>query len=345
MANDNPVGVLGAGSFGAVVSNLLAKNRTVYLYTRRQEVVDEILQKKAIRNMPMHERIKPTTDLEQLVKTCRLIFPVVRSAHFRQMIRNLSPFLEPDHMLIHGTKGLDITSDQSLEEISSLRESQIKTMSEVILEESVVKRVGCFSGPNLAKEIAKGDIAGAVIASRFNDVIDEGKRALGSDLFRTYPSNDIKGVELTGALKNIMALASGILDGLGFGNNARSMLIARGLSELIWIGKTLGGHHESFLGLAGIGDLVATCSSENSRNFTVGKRVAQGERLQDILDSMHDVVEGLDTTRIVNALVNHYKLRAPISQTLHKILFEDQPIKESIEYLMSYPVLKDVDFL
>lgn len=344
---DRKVGVLGAGSFGAVVSNLLAKNNKVFLYTRRQQVVDEIKTTGKIRGMVVSPNIEPTTNIELLTRECKLIFPVVRSANFREMMRNIAHLLTPEHILIHGTKGLDImhTKESEITKETKFSRDQIRTMSEVILEESMVKRVGCFSGPNLAKEIAEGQIAGAVVSSRFQEVVDLGCKALESDVFRVYTSDDITGVELTGALKNIMALASGALSGLGFGMNAKSMLISRGLAELVWIGTTLGGQSKAFLGLAGIGDLVATCSSPNSRNFSVGFRIAKGETLTQILDSMNDVVEGIDTVKIIHSLLNYYGVRAPITKTLFKIFFEDMPIEKGVDYLMKFPALKDVDFL
>lgn len=347
MENQKPVGVLGAGSFGAVIAGLLSHNREVYLYTRRQAVVDKILSKGEIRGVKMSSRVKPTTDIGLLASSCELIFPVVRSANFREMMQNLSPHLQPNHILIHGTKGFDVSNikeERILSDTKVARE-EIRTMSEVIAEESVVKRIGCFSGPNLAKEIAKGEIAGAVLASAFDEVIEQGRLALESPVFKIYASNDTTGVELTGALKNIMALASGALSGLGYGENAKAMLIARGLAELAQIGKMLGGQPQAFLGIAGVGDLVATCSSPSSRNFSVGYRIAKGETLKEILDSMNDVVEGIDTVKVVHSLINNYSFRAPITQTLFKILFRDMPIQEGVNYLMNYPALRDVDFI
>ena len=341
-----PVGVLGAGSFGVVVSNLLAKNRKVLLFSRRIEVVETIKKEGAIRNMKMDANIEPTTDLKYIADNCTLLFPVVRSANFRSMMRDLAPLIGPDHIIIHGTKGLDVIRDENQgEDIQKLKRSQIKTMSEVIAEESVVKRIGCFAGPNLAKEIAEGQLAGTVLASQFDEVLIEGKAALESDKFKVFESPNITGVELTGALKNVMAIASGIVTGLGYGENARAMLISRGLAEMTWIGKALGAEPTAFLGLAGVGDLVATCSSKHSRNFSVGFRIAKGEKLSNILNDMNDVVEGIDTIKTVNALTNFYKIGAPISQTLYKVLFENLSIKEGLGYLMNYRASKDVGFI
>ncbi|MBN4062097.1 MAG: glycerol 3-phosphate dehydrogenase [Flavobacteriales bacterium] len=347
-SKNDTVGVLGAGSFGVAVSNLLAKNRKVLLFTRRQEVADEIKSTGKIRGMKMDAAIEPTTDLQLLSNTCKLIFIVVRSAHFREMMKTLSPLMQPDHILIHGTKGFDVALSESElldDEHIKLSRGQIRTMSEVVLEESVVRRVGVFSGPNLAKEIVEGQLAGTVIASKFDEVIHEGRKALENPRFKVYESYDVTGIELAGALKNIMALAAGALSGLGYGQNARSMIISRGLAEMAWLGKVLGGNPQAFMGVAGVGDLVATCSSELSRNFTVGSRIAKGEKLQEILSSMNDVVEGLYTVKIVNGLANYYQARAPITQTLFKVLFKDMPIEEGIDYLMNYPIQKDVGFL
>jgi glycerol-3-phosphate dehydrogenase (NAD(P)+) len=342
-----PVGVLGAGSFGAAVANVLARNRDVLLFTRRQEIADEIIRTGQVSGRKMNTRIKPTTDIKEIAESCILLFPVVRSAHFRDMMVNISPYLTPEHIIIHGTKGFDIKVPQGTipENIEKLNRTQVLTMSEVILETSVVKRVGCFSGPNLAKELVDDQLGGTVIASRFEEVISEGQKALSGNRFKTYTNSDIIGVELAGALKNVMAIASGALTGLGFGENARAMLITRGLGEMIYLSKALGGNTEAFLGLAGVGDLIATCSSELSRNFSVGFRMAKGEKLNDILTSMNDVAEGVSTVPIVNALANYYGVRAPISQTLYKVLFKEMDINDGISFLMNYPITKDVAFL
>jgi glycerol-3-phosphate dehydrogenase (NAD(P)+) len=246
-----PVGVLGAGSFGAAVANVLARNRDVLLFTRRQEIADEIIRTGQVSGRKMNTRIKPTTDIKEIAESCILLFPVVRSAHFRDMMVNISPYLTPEHIIIHGTKGFDIKVPQGTipENIEKLNRTQVLTMSEVILETSVVKRVGCFSGPNLAKELVDDQLGGTVIASRFEEVISEGQKALSGNRFKTYTNSDIIGVELAGALKNVMAIASGALTGLGFGENARAMLITRGLGEMIYLSKALGGNTEAFLGL------------------------------------------------------------------------------------------------
>ena len=281
-----PVGVIGAGSFGTAIANLLAENGPVILYARRAEVVDAINRDKKNKGQEIHADIFATTDIEQICGNCSLIFPSVPSNNFRAMMLEFAPFLRPDHILIHCTKGFDlkdITESQLLDPELTLKPSQIYTMSEVILEVCNVMRVGCLSGPNLSKEIANHQPAATVIASRFDEVIREGQFAIRSKRFQAYGSNDIIGVELGGVLKNTMAIAAGGLSGLGYGQNALSFLISRGLGEIIRLGDALGAEKEAFLGLAGIGDLIATCSSPLSRNYTVGPRIASGETLEDVV--------------------------------------------------------------
>ncbi len=340
-------GVMGAGSFGSVVANLISKNADVLLYTTRQDALINIEKGKPIKGVMLNKNVKATNDAALFTKTCKVIFPVLRSKDFRAKIKHLAKHLTSEHIIIHGTKGFDLleTNVDEIDKDFALDRSSVHTMSEVILEETCIKRVGCFSGPNLSSEINQGQLAGTVIASSFQQVQLEGKKALMSENFKVFFNDDIKGVEFTGVLKNIMAIASGAIHGLGYGENAKAMLISRGLAEMVWMGRILGFSPNAFLGIAGIGDLVATCSSEKSRNFTLGYNISKGKKVEKILSSMTDVAEGVGTVKVIHALANKYKFRAPISQTLFKILFEQMPIKEGIDYLMHFPLIKDVEFL
>ena len=341
-----PVGVIGAGVFGTAVANLLAENRDVILYSRRPEVAENILVKRIHRGQKMSERIKPTSNIEELTSSCTLIFPVVSSSGFSEMIRTFSPYLRPDHILIHGTKGLDVRlkDGEKLTEKTFLNRKMVRTMSEIILQETEVMRVGCLAGPNLASEIALGQPAASVIASRFDEVIREGQRALRSSRFQVFGNHDITGVELAGVLKNVIAIASGALSGLGYGENARALLISRGMVEMVHIGKLMGGEPKAFFGLAGVGDLIATCSSEKSRNFTVGFRLAKGEKIEDILKSMDEVAEGVNTVKVTNAFIHSAKTRAPMTETIYKCLFSGMTVKEGVDYLMNLPLGTDLDY-
>ena len=345
--SSKPVGVIGAGSFGTAVANILARNTKVLLYTRNAASLKIMLEDRVSSKQELHENIQPMSSLPELADTCDVIFPIIPSSGFRSMMKDLSPHLHPYHIMIHGTKGLDVSwekLDEKTEEYL-LDRSHVKTMSEVIQEESVVVRVGCLAGPNLARELADGQPAATVVASHFDEVIDYGQKLLKSDMFRVYGSPDLTGIELTGVLKNIIAIASGALSGLGLGENARALLISRGMVEMIYLGRALGGNTEAFLGLAGVGDLVATCSTKLSRNFTVGHRLAGGEKLADIIESMEEVAEGVNTVRIMKKLSDHYNVRAPITQILHEVLFKDLKVEKALQHLMRYPFNMDIEFL
>lgn len=347
LSDDKPVGVVGAGNFGSVVANLLAPHRNVLLYVRDEKVIQRIRETGENRGHSIHPNVTPTNDLSSLAEQCEVIFPIVPSAHFRAMMQQLSPHLHPYHILIHGTKGFDISlpEGQTLESVSHLSREQVKTMSEVMMEESVAVRVGCLAGPNLSKELAAGQPAATVVASHFNEVISLGKRLLRNDQFQVYGNNDLTGVELAGVLKNIIAIAAGALSGMGYGENAKGLLISRGMVEMVYLGRALGGNTKAFLGIAGVGDLVTTCNSALSRNFTVGYRLAQGEKLDAILASTDEIAEGINTVKIAKKCADYYQVRAPISSTLYRVLFEDLTMKQALRHLMRYPLNVDIDFL
>jgi glycerol-3-phosphate dehydrogenase (NAD(P)+) len=340
-----PVGVIGAGSFGSAVANLLAESQQVYMFTRSQEVVDSVSKSQDNRGREMHANVIATMDVEELASKCKLIYPIVPSAHFREAMALLGPYLTPEHILIHGTKGVDVRLPYG-EELTvdyKLNPAKVNTMTEVILQETIVRRVGCLAGPNLAGEILDGQPAATVIASNFDEVIKLGQRTLRTPNFQVYGSHDLTGVEIAGVLKNVIALAAGALSGLGYGENAKSLLISRGLVEMIHIGKHLGGDVTAFLGLAGIGDLIATCSSPRSRNYTVGFRMAKGETLTAILADMEEVAEGLNTLRISRAMANYLGYRAPLTETIYEVLYGDKTVEEGLEYLMKFPFYVDID--
>jgi glycerol-3-phosphate dehydrogenase (NAD(P)+) len=345
--SDKPVGVIGSGNFGTVIANMLAQNRKVLLFARSNVEVDKINFERISRGYQVHPNIEAINSYERLAKECEIIFPMVPSGNFREMMRNLAPFLMPYHMLIHGTKGFDIQlpPGETIESVPLLNRSQVKTMSEVIREESVVVRIGCLAGPNLSKELALRQPAATVIASPFQEVIQTGKRLLKSDRFQVYENNDIVGVEIAGVLKNIIAIASGALNGLGFGDNAKGLLISRGAVEMVYLGRALGGDTKAFLGLAGIGDLVTTCNSPMSRNFTVGFRLAKGEKLSDIIKDMSEVAEGINTVRIAKKCADYYKVRALITDRLYKVLFEGPTVEDALDFLMRNPLNVDIDFI
>ncbi len=339
------VGVIGAGRFGTAVANLLAHNVNVLLYSRNQERAEKIRSTREHQGVLLNDQITITTSLEEVASQCDLIFPIVPSSNFRKMMQQLGPHLHPYHVLIHGTKGLDLKADQKIEDLQMITRGQVSTMSEIIVEESSVIRVGCLSGPNLAGEILEGQPTATVVASRFREVIEFGQKVLTSEHFLVFGSTDLLGAELAGVLKNIIALGSGILWGKGFGKNLQAMLITRGLMEMVYFGKAMGAESKAFLGTAGIGDLIATATSKDSRNFTFGYRLGQGETKETIENTMDELAEGVRTIKIARQLGKYYKLHVPITEMLYQVVYEKRDIDEAINYLMTYPYDVDVDFL
>jgi len=341
----NPVGVIGAGSFGAAIANLLAENGPVLLYERNVETKEQMKRERKVRGFDLHSNIQLADSLEQVASSCYLIFPAVPSQFFKSMIIDFSPYLRPDHIMIHTTKGLHCEFDIDTADAKTIRLKDIKTMSELILQETGIVRVGSIAGPNLALELMEKQPAATVVASRFDEVIREGIAALKSERFRVYGTREILGIELTGVLKNYVALASGAMSGLGYGENVRAMLITRGMAEMIYIGHALGANKRSFLGMAGVGDLIATCSSPKSRNYTVGYRIAKGEKLPEILASLGEVAEGIRTLKIGKLIVDHTGVSAPLLQIIYKVVFEELPMEQAVKLLMRYPVTADAEYL
>ena len=337
------VGVVGAGSFGITVAQLLAVNNNVLLFARHPSVVEKINATHNHLNVDLSPRIKAISSLPTIADTCEVIFPVIPSDDFRDMMKGLGPLLSPRHILIHGTKGLDTTRVKDVMNFSGkIEREDISTMSEVITEESNVLRVGCLSGPNLSKEILEGQPTATVIASEYDEVMNIGIELLSSKKMFVFGSSDILGAELAGAFKNIIAVGSGYLRGKNLGKNVQGLFITRGLHEITFFGGMLGADKSAFLGTAGIGDLIATATSSNSRNFMLGFQLGQGKSLQEILASSDELAEGLRTLRIAYLLSKTEKIRLPIIETLYKIVFENLAFEAALDYLMRYPYSKDV---
>ena len=346
--SDEVIGVVGAGSFGTAIANILAENNgKVILYIRDPDKTKRVAKERVSSGQKLHENIEVTNDLKVVPQQCEVIFPMVPSANFRDMIIKLAPYLKPYHVLIHGTKGFDlfVPEKQKINSNNPLTREHVKTISEVIKEETSVLRVGCLAGPNLARELDQRKPAATVVASHFDEVVKIGQRLLKNDRFMIYGSRDLIGIELCGVLKNIIAVGAGTIAGMDLGENAKSLFISRGLVEMVYIGTALGGNAQAFLGLAGVGDLIATCTSNLSRNFTVGYRLAKGESLDEIIDSMEEVAEGVKTINIVKDLAESYKVRCPITETLYRIIHSSMTIQEAHGYLMNFPFRAEIDFI
>ena len=307
------IGVLGGGSWGTAISSILGDNGyDVLLWTRDGAVAHGI--DTTHRNphyLPealLAPGVQAVTDLSRLGRECRVIFPVVPSDALRPVMRGLAPHLDADQTLIHGIKGIEPTT--------------FKRMSQILLAETRITKIGVLSGPNLAKEVALKQPSAAVVASTLDEVVQTGRRLLSCRSFRVYGSRDLVGVEVAGAVKNVLAIASGLAQGLGFGMNTMALLVTRGLAEIARLGIVLGASRETFQGLAGVGDLMVTCFSPLSRNYQVGFRLARGETLEQIQGALGQVAEGVKTTRTVRALAQGLGVYMPITAGVHRVLFD-----------------------
>ena len=338
-----PVGIIGGGNFGMAIAKLISTKNKVVLHSRRQEFVDDINQGKNYKTYPLNSNLSATAEIAELCQKCDVIYPVTPSEYFYDMISNAAPHLSPRHILIHGTKGFHVYNEaESLEELDI---DQVNTISQLILAETDVKRVGALCGPNLATEIHEDLPTATVVASPYDEVIKIATKHLSGPRFYVFNSYDIIGAEMAGALKNVIAIASGIVGGRNFGKNTEAMLITRGLNEIIKMASLIGVGYEAFLGTAGIGDLIATATSPLSRNYTCGVRIANGESVDHILATSTESIEGLRSLKVAHALINKHKLPSPIVSTIYQIIHENKDVDESIKRLMRYPVTKDVDFI
>ncbi len=327
--NDLDALVIGGGSFGTTLASLMTNlGRRVRLWVRRAEQADEINREhKNSRYLPGFELpadLEATTDLTGSIKAAQVVMVVVPSRQFREVARKIGDHVRGDQVIIHATKGLEV--------------STFKRMSEILREETCTLKIGVLSGPNLAVEIMAGDPAGATLASRYNEVIEKGQALFQGERIRVYGGSDVIGTEIGGAFKNIVALAAGAAEGMGYGENTKSLLMTRGLSEMVRFGVTVGADVLTFGGLAGIGDLIATCASPLSRNHRVGIALAEGRELDDILEEMGQVAEGVPTTKAVHFQAESLGLDLPIVRAVYRVLYEGKSTGEALAELMRLPV-------
>ncbi|MFN7684444.1 MAG: NAD(P)H-dependent glycerol-3-phosphate dehydrogenase [Oligoflexia bacterium] len=333
---DARVSVIGAGTWGTVLAQLAAQNcREVRMWTRTEAQARQInatrINGKYVEGMALSPKILAVHEIERALAAgeggASLVIWALPSAVTRQISREVAPLFSGREIVIHATKGIEIGT--------------LKRMTEILTEELPAPRVGVLSGPNLALEVSRGEPAGAVVASRFDEVIEAGQRLLASRQFRVYSSRDVIGVEWAGTLKNVLAIAAGALDALGLGWNARSMLITRGLAEMVRFGTALGGEAQTFLGLAGMGDLMATCGSPLSRNYRVGARLAKGEELSTILETLGTTAEGVSTTRTISRFARERGISMPISEGVNALLSGGASVQQAIEALMNRPQVSE----
>jgi len=306
------VSVLGAGSFGTTIAHVATHNAPTTLWCRRPETADEVNREATNQAYLPGQRLSPalraTASIGEAVESADVIVMGVPSIGTREVLEEVRKHIRPWVPVVSLAKGL--------EPGTHLR------MSEVIREMLPEHRAGALTGPNLAKEIMAGYAAASVIAFEDPDVARQLQGVFNSGLFRVYTNTDVAGCELGGALKNVIAIAVGMGDGLGVGDNTRAAVIARGLAELTRLGVAMGGEHATFSGLAGIGDLIATCASRQSRNRFVGEELGRGKTLEEITNEMNQVAEGIKTSRVVMELATKYDLDMPIAREVYGVLYE-----------------------
>ena len=322
------VAVVGAGSWGTTIAKILGENNVpVTFWARREEVCEEVNEQhtneRYLPAAPLAPNVVATSDLQKVCETCQVIIMVVPSHGLREITLKMGPYLDGGHVLVHAVKGIE--------------QDSFRRMSEILRQETCVRKVGVLSGPNLAKELAKCQPAGTLIASRYDEVFSRCHDALHNRYFRVYGSRDVIGAEVGGAFKNIVALAAGVVDGLKLGDNTKALLLTRGLSEMARYGDAMGAQVLTFGGMAGIGDLMATCASPHSRNHQVGERLATGETLEQIRESMFMVAEGVKTTRAIHAYAQYKGIDLPIVAAVYRLLFEKISVLKVIEQLMEIP--------
>lgn len=325
---DLEVLVVGGGSFGTVLATLLAKNRRkVALWVRREEQAREInrlhTNKAYFPEDKLPLNLVATTSLKDTVPQSPIVIMAVPSKSFREVTRHVGDYLSGDQILVHATKGIE--------------PGTYRRMSEILKEETCVLKIGVISGPNLAKELMKGDPAGAVIASHYEEVIQKTQALFARSGLRLYGGYDVIGAEIGGAFKNIIALVTGCANGMGFGDNTKSLVITRGLFEMAQYGAALGADIFTFGGLAGIGDLMATCHSPLSRNYQVGYRLSKGESLKQIIDSTRQVAEGVSTTRAVHDQARALNLDLPFVDAAYATLYEGRTVQDLFLRLSERP--------
>jgi glycerol-3-phosphate dehydrogenase (NAD(P)+) len=270
------------------------------------------------------DRIAITNSLAAALEGAQIVLTVMPSHHARRLYGDMRPSLPRGVTIVSATKGIE--------------HQTYKRMTEVAAEVSGSDRVAALSGPSFAKEVARGDPTALTVASPNSEVAALVQREFSDPMFRVYTSDDVVGVELGGALKNVIAIAAGIAEGLGFGHNTAAALITRGLAEITRLAVACGARRETLSGLSGIGDLVLTCTGGLSRNRTVGVELGRGRKLHDIMAGMHGMVaEGVLTTDAALGLAQMYAMEMPISEQMHAILHEEKPAKDAIRELMSRP--------
>ena len=327
MAGARPIAVLGAGSWGTALAILLARNgHAVRLWGNEPTVIAELQRDRCntrfLPDAPFPERVTAHSGLQTALADAADILVAVPSHAFREVLTLLAAHIDTVQRIIWATKGLEMASGKLLHQVAG----------EVLPPGTPLALI---SGPTFAREVAAGLPTAATVAASDLDSAEYFADRLRGKTFRAYTSTDMIGVELGGALKNVLAIAAGISDGLGFGANARAALITRGLAEMIRLGEALGGQRETFMGLAGVGDLVLTCTDDQSRNRRMGLALGRGLSRADAHKTIDQVVEGVDTAREIHKLGKQHNVDLPITEQVYRVLYEDLDPHAAVQTLLA----------
>jgi glycerol-3-phosphate dehydrogenase (NAD(P)+) len=329
--------VLGAGAWGTALACLLSsRDHPTVLWARRAEVAKALREDRENRvylpAVPLPPALRVTTDITEAVGGAGLVLFAVPAQHLRAIAAQVAPALGGAPLTVSAAKGLEVATGSRMTEVLAAS-----------LPASCAGRLAALSGPTFAAEVGRGLPAAAVVAAADAAVGTAVQRALSGSTFRLYVTTDVLGVELAGAVKNVVAIAAGVADGLALGASARASLITRGLAEMSRLGRALGARPETFAGLAGVGDLILTCSSDLSRNRTLGLELGRGRDLPQILAGRRTVAEGVETARAVKAVAARLGVDAPICTQVHAILFEGRPPREALNLLMGRELKVEAD--
>jgi glycerol-3-phosphate dehydrogenase (NAD(P)+) len=328
-AESESVAVIGAGAWGTSLACTLADRfRLVTLWVYEADLAEEMARTREnavyLPGIPLPSAVFPTSSLERALADCRFIIVVVPSHVFRRVMKEANPYLSPDALVVSATKGIETES--------------LCTMSQVmreILPPACHARLAVLSGPSFAREVAGRCPTAVVAAAADPDIATAVQHTVSGGALRVYAATDPLGVELGGAIKNVIAIAAGIEDGLELGTNARAALITRGLAEMTRLGLAVGARASTFAGLAGMGDLILTCTGDLSRNRTLGKQLAVGASLTEVQAASRAVAEGVNTCRSVVRLADRHGVEMPICRAVHRVLFDGENPREAVVGLMS----------
>lgn len=326
------IGVLGSGAFGtALAKHLSERGHRTCLWSHRAELAEAIREQgsneRYLPGVPLPDELLATSSLEQALDDCELAVFVVPSHATRELVRQTLALLQHQPLLCCASKGIE---NGSLALMSEVFEQEIGT--------EVSQRLTCFSGPSFAKELVARVPTAVTVAGQNQLARNQVQQAFASDRLRVYATEDVVGVEVGGALKNVIAIASGAIDGLGFGLNCRAAVITRGLAEISRLASAKGANPLTMAGLAGMGDLVLTCTGTLSRNYRVGYQLGKGGTLKEILANLGQVAEGVRTTRSAHELGRKLQVEMPITDEVFKVLYEDKPAGQALADLMTRPL-------